>query len=167
MDENAPGLTPLIEGVWPPAPLRDEPPPLFLRVEGMQIARSGDRLVVLNRSIHRLFLVEVCILSASLFSPMISFWTSPFHHATLPGLLPYVTTTYRHTHWIHLLLFLAVAMVWWLLIAFGNLWGVTLDRRAHSVKAGGRRACPMSSIEAVFIKPIPNTLLGRQYTVSL
>ena len=157
----------MTEGIWPPAPLRDEPPPLFLCVEGMQIARSGDRLVVLNRSTRRLFLAEVCILSASLFSPWISFLTSPLHHATLPGLLPYVTTTYRHTHLIHLLLIPAIAMVWWLLIAFGNLWGVTLDRHAHSVKAGGRGACPMSGIEAVFIKPIPNTLLGRQYTVSL
>ena len=157
----------MTEGIWPPAPLRDEPPPLFLCVEGMQIARSGDCLVVLNKSIRRGFLVEICIFSTSFLSPWISFWRSPFYHATLPGLLPYVLSTYRLTYWVYLILLPALALALWLFTAFGNLWGVTLDRHAHSVKAGGRGACPMSGIEAVFIKPIPNTLLGRQYTVSL
>ena len=47
MSESEQSPTPLTEAVWPPAPLRDEPPPLLLRVEGMQLTRSGDRLVVM------------------------------------------------------------------------------------------------------------------------
>lgn len=167
MDEHKRGLAPLTEGIWPPAPLRGELPPLFLRLEGMQITQSRDRLVILNMSIRRLFLVEVCILSASLFSPMISFWTSPFHHATLPGLLPYMVSAYRLSHVSYLMLLVLMGIFWCLFTYFGNLWGVTFDKYDRSVKAGGRGACPMSSIEAVFIKPIPNTLLGRQYTVNL
>ena len=90
MSESEQSPAPLTEAVWPPAPLRDEPPPLLLRVEGMQLTRSGDRLVVINRSIRRGFFAEVCIVSISLFSPFISFVTLPTHRVTLPGLLPYV-----------------------------------------------------------------------------
>ena len=167
MDKHEGGPPPQIEGIWPPAPLRDDPPPLFLRLEGMQLTRSGDRLVVLNRSIRRLFVVEVCILSTSLLSPWVTFWTSPFHHATLPGLLPYVTSAYRSSCGLYLFMLLPVAMFWWIFTAFGNLLGVTLDRRDRSVKVGGRRACPMSRIEAVQIKPMPSMLLGLQHVVSL
>ena len=133
----------------------------------MQIVRSGDRLVVLNKSIRRLFFLEVCVLSCFLFSPLISFLTSPFHHATLPGLLPYVIFIYRLSFENYLMVLSLMVLFCCFFTYFGNLWGVTLDRQAHSVKAGGRGACPMSRIEAVFIKPIPNTLLGCQYTVSL
>ena len=90
MSESEQSPTPLTEAVWPPVPLRDEPPPLFLRVEGMQLTRSGDHLFVVSRYMRRLFLAEACILSISLFSPFISFVTLPTHRVTLPGLLPYV-----------------------------------------------------------------------------
>ena len=155
------------EAVWPPAPLRDEPPPLFLRVEGMQLTQSGGRLFVVNKSIRRAFILEVCIIGASLFSPWISFWTSPFHHATLPGLLPYVTSAYRSCYGLYLFMLFPLAVFWWMFTAFGNLQGVTLDRHDRWVKVGGRGACPMNRIEAVQIKPMSNALLGRRYTVSL
>lgn len=137
------GPTPLTEAVWPPAPLRDEPPPLLLRVEGMQLTRSGDRLVVINRSIRCGFFAEVCIVSTFLFSPWISFWRSPFHHAAL---LPYVISVYRITYWLYLFMLCLLAGVWcWFTFLF-NLGGVTLDKRAATIKADGRRARPMNGI---------------------
>ena len=166
MDEHERGLAPLNEGIWPPAPLHDDLLPLFLRLEGMQLTRSGDRLVVLNKSIRRLFVVEICILSTSLLSPWISFLTSSFYHATLPSLLSYVASNHR-LPWENLFSFSALVGIWWLLTIFGNMRGATLDRGDQSVEAGGKRARPMSRIEAVQVKPMPNTFLGRQYTVSL
>ena len=156
----------MIEGVWPPAPLRDEPPPLFLRVEGMQLTRSGDRLVFLNMSIRRFFLAESCLLSCSLLLPWISFWTSPLYHATLPSLLFYLTSNHL-LPWESLFILFVCALIWCLFTFFGNLRGATFDTAEQSVKAGGRRARPMSKIEAIQIKPMPNTFLGRRYVVSL
>ena len=164
MTESERDPTPLTAAVWPPAPLRDEPPPLLLRVEGMQLTRSGDRLVVINRSIRRGFFAEVCIVSTSLFSPWISFWRNPFHHAAL---LPYVLSGYRSGYGLYLFMLCLLAGVWcWFTFLF-NLGGVTLDKRAATIKADGRRARPMSRIEAVHIKSGPNQLVGRQYTVRL
>lgn len=168
MDKHEQVPTPPNEGVWPPAPLRDDPPPLFLRLEGMQLTRSGDRLVVLNRSIRRLFVAQVCfLLSTSLLSPCITFWTTPFHHATASGLLPYVISAYRSGYGVRLFTLFFIAMFWWTFTAFGNLWGVTLDRRDRSVKVCGRGVCPMSRIKAVLITPMPNAFFGIQHVVSL
>ena len=158
---------PLFEGFWPPPPLRDEPPPLFLRVEGMQLTRIGDRLVVLNLSTRRMFLVQVCVLASSSLSPWITFWTSPFHHATLPGLLPYVISAYRSGYGLYLFMLFPMGLFWCLWTFFANLGGARLDKRERTVKAGGRRERPMSRIKAVEIKPMPNTFLGRQYVLSL
>ena len=109
MDENTPGRTPLIEGVWPPAPLRDEPPPLFLRSEGMQLTRSGDRLIVVNLLIRRSFLAQVCIVSTYSLSPFISFLRNPFHRATL---LPYVLSSYRSHYELYLFALCVLAVAW-------------------------------------------------------
>ena len=151
--------------VWPPAPLRDEPPPLLLRVEGMQLTRSGDRLVVINRSIRRGFFAEVCIVSTSLFSPWIIFWRSPFHHAAL---LPYVLSGYRSGYGLYLFMLCLLAGVWcWFTFLF-NLGGVTLDKRAATIKADGGRARPMSKIKAVHVKTTtPHPFRGRRYVVRL
>ncbi len=167
MDKQQQGPTPQTEGVWPPAPLRDDPPPLFLRLEGMQLTRSGDRLVVLNLSIRRVFLFQVCILSLSLLSPVISFWTSPLHHATLPSLLAFVISDYRFICGMFLFMLFPVALFWWVFTFFANMGGATLDRHDRSVKAGGRRARPVSRIKAIEIRPTPNALFGIQHVVSL
>ena len=111
MSESEQSPAPLTEGVWPPAPVRDEPPPLLLRVEGMQLTRSGDRLVVM-----------LCL----------------------------------------------SAGIWcWFTFLF-NLGGVTLDKRAATIKADGGRARPMSKIKAVHVKTTtPHPFRGRRYVVRL
>ena len=109
----------------------------------MQLTRRGGRLAVVNKSIRRLFLAEVCVLLTSLLPPWISFWRSPFHHAAL---LPYVISVYRITYWLCLFMLCLLAGVWcWFTFLF-NLGGVTLDKRAATIKADGRRARPMNGI---------------------
>ena len=164
MTESERGPTPLTAAVWPPAPLRDEPPPLLLRVEGMQLTRSGDRLVVINRSIRRGFFAEVCIVSTSLFSPWISFWRNPFHHAAL---LPYVLSGYRSGYGLYLFMLCFMAGLWSLFHYLFNLSGVTLDERDATVRADGRRARPTSKIKAVHIKIAVHPIQGRQYILRL
>jgi len=167
MNDSKQGPASVTEGVWPPAPSRDEPPPLFLRVEGMQLTRSGDRLIIVNRFSRRLFVFEVCILSASLLSPFISFLTSPFHRVTLPGLLPYVISGYRSNYGLHLFMLCVIAGFWCLFNSLCNLSGVTLDGRDATVKADGKRTRPMSGIKAIHIRMTPHPFQGRQHIVRL
>ena len=164
MDEHEGGPTPQIEGVWPPAPLRDDPPPLFLGLEGMQLTRSWDRLIVVNLLVRRSFLAQVCIVSTYLLSPFISFLRYPFHRATL---LPYVLSSYRSHYGLYLFALCVLAVAWSVSYHAFNLGAVILDGRDATVRADGRRARPMSRIRAVEIKPTPNALLGIQYAVSL
>lgn len=161
---------PTTGNVWPPPPLGNAPTPLSFHVEGMRITQSGARLVVVNKSIRRLFAAEVCLLTLSLpVSPWINYWTNPFHPATLPGLLPSVISCYRtsHNQILFLFMLLVLAGVWRLLTCVGNLGGVTLDRTRGTLKAGCRWERPMSGIKAVLITETPNPTLGVQHVVSI
>ena len=164
MDELEPGPTPLNEGVWPPAPLRDDPPPLFLRLEGMQLTRSWDRLIVVNLLARRAFLAEVCIVSTYSLSPFISFLRNPFHRATL---LPYVLSSYRSHYELYLFALCVLALAWSVLHHAFNLGNVILDGRDATVRADGRGARPMSKIKAVHVKMTPYPFQGRRHIVRL
>lgn len=154
------------EGVWPPEPWRDGPPPLSLRVEGVQLTRTGDGLTVLNKPLRRLMLAEFCLLPAPLWTPWITFWTSPFHHATWPGLLPYVLSMYGVIYPVYLVLLSMMAGFWCLFLFQFSLGVVTLERRAGTIKSGGRQVRPMKAAEAVQIVRAPS-LLGVRHSVSL
>ena len=163
MNESERGPTPLTEAVWPPAPLRDEPP-LLLRVEGAQLTRSWDRLIVVNLSVRRSFLAQVCIVSTYLLSPFISFLRNPFHRATL---VPYVLSSYRSHYELYLFALCVLALVWSASCYAFNLGGVMLDGRDATARADGRRARPMSKIKAVHVKMTPDPFRGRRHIVRL
>lgn len=164
MNESERGRAPLAEGVWPPAPLRAESPPLFLRVEGARLTRSWDRLIVVNLLARRSFLAEVCIVSTYLLSPFISFLRNSFHRATL---LPYVLSSYRSHYELYLFTLCVLAVAWSVLYYAFNLGGVMLDGRDATVRANGRRARPMSKIKAVHVKMTPYPFRGRRHIVRL
>lgn len=174
MDEQKSELPPEYqsEGVWPPAPLRHEAPPLYLRVEEMELTHSGDSLTVLNKSIRRLIVVECCILSfsmlLSLLSPFIAYWIIPFHHSTWPGMLAYVIVHYSFFYLLGFLSIAAMAAIVWCVFTFTLSLGVIrLDRRDGIVKRGGRRSRPISMIEAVQITQMKNSPYGLRHIVSL
>ena len=164
MDKHEGGPPPQIEGIWPPAPLRDDPPPLFLRLEGMQLTRSWDRLIVVNLLVRRSFLAQVCIISLYLLSPFITFLRNPFHRATL---LPYVLSSYRSDYALYLFALCALAAAWSVWYYVFNLGAVILDGCDVTVRADGRRARPMSKIKAVHVKMTPNPFRGRRHIVRL
>ena len=165
MSESEQSPAPLTEGVWPPAPVRGEALPLFLRVERMQLTRNWNRLLVVNMLTQRSFLAQVCIVSAYLLSPLISFLSNPFHHAAV---LPYVLSSYRSHYELYLFALCVLAAVWSVLYHVFNLGGIVLDGRDATVRADGRRARPMSKIKAVHVKTTtPHPFRGRRYVVRL
>ena len=153
MTDPVPLPTPPPETIWPPAPLRDEPPPsLFLRAEEMELTQSGHRLIVVNKLVRRAIPLEICLFTAFFLLPFFLYWINPFHHVR-PPLVPYVISSYREILPVYLIMFVFMVCAWRAFYVDSSLGVITLNKLDRIVKANSRDYS-LSELEAVRVTQI-------------